>query len=118
MENTSKTMKIPAEAISFQEDIHLNIGKTAKNINTIKNNQIYWILVNDIKIESIVTGKLQREFNLDDEKCKMVFKMPRVITNTKIRAFQYKMLYNLTPTNLYLKKIKKVIWISATGVQQ
>ena len=33
--------------------------------------------------------------------------MPRVVTNTKIRAFQYKLLYNLTPSNLYLKRIKK-----------
>jgi hypothetical protein len=33
--------------------------------------------------------------------------MPRVVTNTKIRAFQYKLLYNLTPCNLYLKRIKK-----------
>jgi hypothetical protein len=33
--------------------------------------------------------------------------MPRVVSNTKIRAFQYKLLYNLIPCNAYLKKIKK-----------
>jgi hypothetical protein len=33
--------------------------------------------------------------------------MPRVVSNTKIRAFQYKLLYNLIPTNSYFKKIQK-----------
>jgi hypothetical protein len=37
----------------------------------------------------------------------MVFTMPRVVTNTKIRAFQYKLLYNLTPCNLYLNRIQR-----------
>ena len=31
----------------------------------------------------------------------------KVIRDTKIRAFQYKLLYVLTPCNLYLKRIKK-----------
>jgi hypothetical protein len=29
------------------------------------------------------------------------------VSNTKIRAFQYKLLYNLIPCNLYLKQIKR-----------
>ena len=102
-----KTMQIPEDAINFQEEIHVKIGKLSKNINIIKNNQIYWILVNDIRIESIIMDKLQRELNIEEDKCKLVFTMPRVVSNTKIRAFQYKLLYNLIPTNLYLKKIKK-----------
>jgi hypothetical protein len=102
-----KTMQIPPEAISFQEAPHINIGKLSKDINIITNNQIYWILVNDIRIESIISDKLQRELGVEEEKCKIVFTMPRVVTNTKIRAFQYKLLYNLIPTNLYLKRIKK-----------
>jgi hypothetical protein len=103
----TKKMKIPPEAISFQESPHINVGKLSKDINTVTNNQIYWILVNDIRIESIIMDKLQRELGVVEEKCKLVFTMPRVVTNTKIRAFQYKLLYNLTPTNLYLTKIKK-----------
>ena len=51
--------------------------------------------------------KLQRELNVDEDKCKLVFTMPRVVSNTKIRTFQFKLLYNLVPTNLYLKRIKK-----------
>jgi hypothetical protein len=103
----AKTMQIPPEAISFQEDLNVMVGKTAKPINLIKNNQIYWILVNDKRIESIIINKLPTDFGLNEEMCEMVFTIPRVITNTKIRAFQYKLLYNLTPTNLYLKRIKR-----------
>jgi hypothetical protein len=50
---------------------------------------------------------LQRELDVEEDKCKLVFTMPRVVTNTKIRAFQYKLLYNLTPCNLDLKRIKR-----------
>jgi hypothetical protein len=102
-----KTMQVPEEAINFKEDIHVKIGKLTKNINTIKNNQIYWILVNDIRIESIIMQKLQRELHIEEDKCKIVFTMPRVVLNTKIRAFQFKLLYNLIPTNQYLNKIKR-----------
>jgi hypothetical protein len=102
-----KTMKIPIDATNFKEDPHINIGKVAKNIKLIKNKEIYWIFVNDIRLESIVTGKLQRELNITEENCKKVFKMPRVVSNTKIRAFQYKLLYKLIPCNVYLKQITK-----------
>jgi hypothetical protein len=102
-----KTMQIPAQAININEDIHIKIGKTNKNINKIKNNEIYWILVNDIRTESIIIEKLQRELNIEEEKCKLVFTMAKVVTNTKVRAFQFKLLYNLIPTNLYLKRIQK-----------
>ena len=40
-----KTMQAPHETINFKEDVHINIGKRGKNINLIKNNEIYWILV-------------------------------------------------------------------------
>jgi hypothetical protein len=102
-----KTTQIPADAIQFNQDTHIKIGKKSKNINSIKNKEIYWTLINDIQIESIVINKLQNELNINEEKCKLVFTMPRVISNTKIRAFQYKLLYNLIPCNLYLKRIKR-----------
>jgi hypothetical protein len=102
-----KTMQIPEQTISFEENIYVKVGKIDKEINSIKNNQIYWILVNDIRIESIIMEKLQRELNVEEEKCKLVFTMPRVVSNTKIRTFQFKLLYNLIPTNLYLKRIQR-----------
>jgi hypothetical protein len=65
-----KTMQIPPGVISFQEELHLNIGKATKNINSIKNNQIYWILVNDKRTESIITEKLQRELGVEEDNVK------------------------------------------------
>jgi hypothetical protein len=102
-----KTMKITEEAINFKEEIYVKIGKVNKNINIVKNNEIYWILVNDIRAESIMIDKLQRELNIEEEKCKLVFTMSRVVRNTKIQAFQFKLLYNLIPTNQYLKRITR-----------
>jgi hypothetical protein len=102
-----KKMSIPEETINFKEQVHVTIGKHPKNINLITNKEIYWTFVNDIRVESIIMDKLQRELNLNEDQCKLVFKMPRVITNTKIKAFQFKLLYNLIPCNLYLKRIQK-----------
>jgi exonuclease III len=102
-----KTMKITEEAINFKEEIYVKIGKINKNINIVKNKEIYWILVNDIRVESIIMDKLQRELNIEEEKCNLVFTMSRVIRNTKIQAFQFKLLYNLIPTNQYLKRITR-----------
>jgi hypothetical protein len=41
------------------------------------------------------------------ELAKNIFTIPKVVRNTKIRAFQYKVLYKLVPCNLYLKKIQR-----------
>ena len=102
-----KTIQIPEETMNFRESLHVNVGKSTKSINLVKNKEIYWTFVNDIRIQSIITNKLERELGIQEDKWKEVFTMPRVVTNTKIRAFQYKLLYNLTPTNSYLKKISK-----------
>ena len=59
------------------------------------------------QIEPIILNKLINEFGIDDTKWGHVFTIPKVICDTKIRAFQYKLLFNLIPCNLYLKRIKK-----------
>ena len=55
-----KTMKIKQETVNFQEQIHLKIGKNIKPINTIKNNEIYWTLVNQIKVAPIIIEKYKK----------------------------------------------------------
>ena len=92
-----KTMKVKVEAIDFKEQIHLNINNNPKNLNLIKNKDIYWIFVNKIKIKPIIIDKFKRELGIDEDRWKSIFTIPRVIRNTKIRAFQYKLLYKLTP---------------------
>jgi hypothetical protein len=41
-----KTMQIPEETMNFKESAHVNLGKSTKSINLVKNKEIYWIFVN------------------------------------------------------------------------
>jgi hypothetical protein len=102
-----KTIKVPLEAINFKEQIHLNINKKPKNLNSVNNKDIYWIFINMKKEKPIIIEKYKHELGIDENKWKQIFTIPRVIRDTKIRTFQYKLLYKLTPCNNYLKKIQK-----------
>ena len=94
-------------AINNNEQIHIKIGKNMKPISLIKNKEIYWILVNKKQIKPIIIEKYKLEFGIQEDQWEKIFTIPRVIRDTKIRAFQYKLLFTLTPCNLYLKRIKK-----------
>jgi hypothetical protein len=102
-----KTMKIPTEAVSFNEALTLQINKIPKNIAAITNKDVYWILVKNKQKQPIITQKLWNKLQLSEENWKNIFTIPKVIRNTKIKAFQYKLLYNLVPCNSYLHKIKR-----------
>jgi hypothetical protein len=102
-----KTMKVVENTISFDEQIHIKIGKNFKPINTLKNKEIYWILIDKKQQKPIIIDKYKREMGIHEEKWEMIFSLPKIIRDTKIRTFQYKLLYILTPCNNYLKRIKK-----------
>jgi hypothetical protein len=102
-----KTMKIADNVVNSNEQIHLKIGKNVKPINQIKNKEIYWILVNKKQQTPIIIDKFKREYGIQETQWEKIFTIPKEIRDTKIRAFQYKLLYTLTPCNLYLKRIKK-----------
>jgi hypothetical protein len=102
-----KTTKIPREAVSFQEDIHIKIGKIDKNINIITNKDLYWILVRKKQIKPIFMEKLQQELGIAEEEWAKILTIPKYIIHTKIQTFQYKSLFNLLPCNLYLNKIQR-----------
>ena len=102
-----KTMKVPVNAISFDEEIHIKIGKTMKPLRKITNKDLYWTLVRNIQEEPIFTVKLQQELKIKTEEWPIIFKIPSTISDTKIRAFQYKLLFSLLPCNLYLSRIKR-----------
>jgi hypothetical protein len=104
---TIKKMKIPNEAISSDQNVYLKIGKIQKDMSQITNKEVYWTFVNSIQVEPIIVYHLKREFGIQDDEWENVFTVPRVIRNTRIRAFQYKLLYNLIPCNLYLKRINR-----------
>ena len=100
-------MKVPNNAVSFKEDLHIKVGKNYKNINKITNKDLYWIFVRQIQKEPIFKVKLEQELKIKEEEWQIIFKIPNTIQNTKIRAFQYKLLFNLLPCNLYLNRITK-----------
>ena len=104
---TLKTIKIPRETINSNEQIYMKIGKREKPLNLIKNKELYWILVNQKSQTPIIIGKYKRELGIPEDKWENIFTIPKVIRNTKIRAFQYKLLYKLTPCNRYLKMINR-----------
>jgi hypothetical protein len=102
-----KTMNVPDEAISFEEEIHLKINKNAKHIKDITNRDLYWLLVQSIQQKPIVIDSTGKVFNIEEEEWKIIFKTPLIIKRTKLRTFQYKILYNLIPCNLYLNRIRR-----------
>ena len=104
---TLQNMKITKEAISFQEELNLKIETRIVNISNLTNKDLYWIFIKHIQVKPIITQSLWQNLQLTEEQWKEIFKIPAVIRDTKIKAFQYKMLYNLLPCNLYLNRIKK-----------
>ena len=55
----------------------------------------------------IIKNKWNTEFNLNNNDWQQIFIISKIINDTKIRVFQYKLLFNLIPCNLYLFRIKK-----------
>jgi hypothetical protein len=102
-----KTMKVPPETINFKEQIHIYINKKPKILNKVSNKDIYWVLIKNIQEKPIIIEKYKIQLGIEENRWKNIFTIPRVLRDTKIRAFQYKLLYKLTPCNYYLKQINK-----------
>jgi hypothetical protein len=100
-------MKIPTEAISFKEALHLVINKKAIQIKNITNKQLYCTLIKKKQQKPIVTEKKWNNQKLSDDNWKEIFKITGVLRDTKIKTFQYKVLFNLIPCNQYLHRIKR-----------
>jgi hypothetical protein len=66
---------------------------------------IYWELIEKIRITPITKNKWIKEFNLNEENWEEIFEISKIIRDTRIRTFQYKLLFNLIPCNQYLYKI-------------
>ena len=100
-----KTINIQRDTIIVGESPCIEIRKQITSVKSITNKMIYWELVNKIKIPPITKDKWVQEFNLDIANWEKIFEVAKIIRDTKIRTFQYKLLFNLTPCNLYLFKI-------------
>jgi hypothetical protein len=82
----------------------LNVDKP---IQIITNKEIYWSFVNKKQIRPVIIEKMQQELNIKEDQWTDIFTLTKEIKYTKIRAFQYKILYNLIPCNLYLQRISR-----------
>ena len=100
-----KIMKVPRIAISFKENIFVKIRKKYKNINKVTNKDIYWTYIRNIQKEPIHKVKLEQELHIKEDEWNTIHKIPSTIRDTKICAFQYKLLFSLLPCNLYLNRI-------------
>jgi hypothetical protein len=102
-----KKMKIPAQAISSLEQPFLTCNNRLMALGIITNKDVYWELVTKKKTKPICADKWCTAFNIDKAEWKTIYKTFALIKDTKIKAFQYKILNNLIPCNLYLNRIGK-----------
>ena len=102
-----KTIKITENAISAEESLSIKTKKGILPIKAITNKIVYWELIEKIRVTPITKSQWINEFDLPDEKWEDIFEIAKVIRDTKIRTFQYKLLFNLIPCNSYLCKIGK-----------
>ena len=102
-----KTMKIPRETIHINEEYMININNSLIPLQKITNKHLYWKLVKAKQTEPIIKDKWNTEFGILNKDWTQIFTILKIINDTKIRMFQYKLLFNLIPCNLYLFRIKR-----------
>jgi hypothetical protein len=105
-----KTMRIEKEAISFQEQPYLNINKINKPLQLLKNKDFYWALIKNCKEEPIIIDTILKDLgieNKNEEAWSNIFMVNKSVRDTRLQTFQYKILYNLIPCNLYLHRISR-----------
>jgi hypothetical protein len=100
-----KSMKIERNAISADEPPFVIMNKQNVPVQLITNKTIYWELIDKIKIAAVTKDKWIKLLDLNEENWENIFDVAKIIRDTKIRTFQYKLLFQLTPCNLYLYKI-------------
>jgi hypothetical protein len=100
-----KTMRIPSEAISNKEQLYVSCRSRILALGITTNKDIYWEFVTRKQEQPIVANKWCTEFDIPEDEWLCVFKTFAELKDTKLKAFQYKILNNIIPCNLYLKRI-------------
>jgi hypothetical protein len=100
-------MKIPAIAISNLEQPFIICNERLLALGIATNKDIYWKLVSKKQIRPIVALKWCDRYDIPEEDWKIIFKNYAEIKDSKLKAFQFKILNNVIPCNSYLKKIGK-----------
>ena len=103
-----KTIKVNRDDITIHDNLFIDFGTYNLPIKYTSNREIYWKLVKKIQIPHVTKIKWEVELNINAEKWEQIFYNSFKIRDTKIRSFQYKVLMNLVPCNLYLFRIGKI----------
>ena len=101
-------MKVPTNAIQRDDNLYVKIDKQTLPINIITNKDVYWKIVREIQIPHVTKDKWEKELSTESNSWPYYFQNALIIRDTKIRSFQYKILMNLIPCNLYLYKIGRL----------
>jgi hypothetical protein len=104
---TVKSMKIPKEAISNQEQPFIMCNNRLLALSIVTNRDVYWKLVTNKKIKPICATAWSNRYDIEANSWKDAFRYFATIKDTRMKAFQFKNLNNLLPCNLYLKRIGK-----------
>ena len=102
-----KKMRIPVQAISNKEQPYLVCSGRLTALGILTNKDVYWELVRKKQTVPICIHKWCNLFNISTEEWKIIFKPYMAIKEVRTKAFQFKVLNNLLPCNLYLKRIGK-----------
>jgi hypothetical protein len=102
-----KSMRIPKQTISNEESLFIKCNKRNLALSVAVNKDVYWDLITKKQTEPIVTHKWCTRFNMNHDDWTEIFKVYAGIKESKLKAFQFKVLYNLLPSNLYLSRIGK-----------
>jgi hypothetical protein len=100
-----KGMRIPKEAISNQEQPFIMCNNRLLVLSIVTNRDVYWMLVTKKQTIPICATAWCNRYKIDIESWKLAFKYYATIKDTRMKAFQFKILNNLIPCNLYLKRI-------------
>jgi hypothetical protein len=98
-------MRIPKEAISNKEQLFVTTNNRTLALGITVNRDVYWELVSRKQIKPIVAHKWCTELDIPEDEWMSIFKTYAGLKDTKLKAFQFKILYNLVPCNLYLNRI-------------
>jgi hypothetical protein len=104
-----KKMKIPHQAISSAEQPFISCNNRLIAISILTNKDVYWELVRKKKTRPICADKWAARYEIEmaNDGWKAIYKSYSGIKDTRMKAFQFKVLNNLIPCNLYLKRIGK-----------
>ena len=73
-----KTIKVPRNAISSDENPHIELNKKSVPIHLITNKLIYWKQINKIKITPVTKEKWIQEFGLKEESWEKIFEFQQL----------------------------------------